>query len=206
MRSRTSRGVPEWSGGKDLYMGSCHTDTGRFRGHIGFVPRPPKGFRGSTGRGHPSRGATWAAWGRSQPLEGWVPLPFGPMHLGLGGTLEGAPPLLGGQVPPPWPPPPSRSHLEGPAPLAPSPINRGVRGGLQYDKSRRSPSPPQHLSSSVRAWRSPVGILPRQLHHAVVLPLELPSSTSPSSLLDQDGGDVSRPVHVLNAEVLSVQH
>ena len=39
-----------------------------------------------------------------------------------------------------------------------------------------------------------------------MLPLELPSSTYPSSLLDQDGGDVDRPVHVLNAEVLSVQH
>ena len=32
------------------------------------------------------------------------------------------------------------------------------------------------------------------------------SSTSPSPLLDQEGGDVSRPVRVLNAEVLSVQH
>ena len=39
-----------------------------------------------------------------------------------------------------------------------------------------------------------------------MLPLELPSSTSPSSLLDQDGGDVIRTVCVLNAEVLSVQH
>ena len=39
-----------------------------------------------------------------------------------------------------------------------------------------------------------------------MLPLELPSSTSPSSLLDRDGGDVVRPVHVLNVEVLSVQH
>ena len=45
-----------------------------------------------------------------------------------------------------------------------------------------------------------------QLHHAVVLPLEQSSSTSPSPLLDQEGGDVSRPVRVLNAEVLSVQH
>ena len=41
--------------------------------------------------------------------------PLGPMRLGLGGTLKGAPPWLGGQVPSPWPPPPSRSHLEGPA-------------------------------------------------------------------------------------------
>ena len=39
-----------------------------------------------------------------------------------------------------------------------------------------------------------------------MLPLELPSSTSPSSLLDQDGGDVSRPIRVLNAKVLSIQH
>ena len=39
-----------------------------------------------------------------------------------------------------------------------------------------------------------------------MLPLELSSSTCPSSLLDQDGGDVVRTVHVLNAEVLSVQH
>ena len=37
MRSRTSRGVPEGSGGEDLYMGSCHADTGKFRGHIGIV-------------------------------------------------------------------------------------------------------------------------------------------------------------------------
>ena len=39
-----------------------------------------------------------------------------------------------------------------------------------------------------------------------MLPFELPSSTSPSSLLDQDGGDVAHTVRVLNAEVLSVQH
>ena len=39
-----------------------------------------------------------------------------------------------------------------------------------------------------------------------MLPLELSSSTSPSPLLDQEEGDVSCPVRVLNAEVLSVQH
>ena len=113
---------------------------------------------------------------------------------------------MGGKSPLPGRRPPSRSHLEGPAPLAPSPINRGVRGGQLHHKPRRSPSPPQHLSSSVRAWRSPVGVLLHQQHHAVVLPLVLSSSTSPSSLLDQDGGDVVRSVRVLNAEVLSVRH
>ena len=39
-----------------------------------------------------------------------------------------------------------------------------------------------------------------------MLLLEPSSSTSPSPLPDQEGGDVSRPVRVLNAEVLSVQH
>ena len=72
--------------------------------------------------------------------------------------------------------------------------------------SQGAAPPPQHLSSSVRAWRSPVGVLLHQLHHAVMLPLELPSSTSPSSLLDQDRGDIVRTVRVLNAEVMSVQH
>ena len=32
------------------------------------------------------------------------------------------------------------------------------------------------------------------------------SSTSPSPLLDQEGGDIIRSVRVLNAEVLSIQH
>ena len=58
----------------------------------------------------------------------------------------------------------------------------------------------------IRAWRSPVGVLLLHQHHAVVLPLELSSSTSPSTLLDQDGGGVVRIERVLNAEVLSVQH
>ena len=38
MRSRTSRGVPEWSGGKDLYMGSPVLVTGKVLGFIGNVP------------------------------------------------------------------------------------------------------------------------------------------------------------------------
>ena len=94
MRSWTSRGDPEGSGGKDLYMGSCQTDTGKFRGHTGIVPGPPEGFRGSTGRGHPSWWATWAAWGREPAPGGLGAPPLGPMRLGLGGTLKGAPVTL----------------------------------------------------------------------------------------------------------------
>ena len=39
-----------------------------------------------------------------------------------------------------------------------------------------------------------------------MLLLELSSSTSPSSLLDQGAGDVTCSVRVLNTEVLSVRH
>jgi hypothetical protein len=52
MRSRTSRGVPEWPGGKDLYMGSPVLVTGKVLGCIGNVPGPPGGSRGSTKWGH----------------------------------------------------------------------------------------------------------------------------------------------------------
>ena len=60
MRSRTSRGVPEWSGGKDLYMGSPVLVTGKVSGFIGNVTGPSGGSRGSTKGVHLSRGATWA--------------------------------------------------------------------------------------------------------------------------------------------------
>ena len=85
MGSWTSRGDPEGSGGKDLYMGSCQTDTGKFQGHIGIVPGPPEGFRGSTGRGHLSQRASWAVEGREPTLGGLGATPLGPMRLGLGG-------------------------------------------------------------------------------------------------------------------------
>ena len=37
MRSRTSRGAPEWSGGKDLYMGSHILATEKVLGFSGIV-------------------------------------------------------------------------------------------------------------------------------------------------------------------------
>ena len=51
--------------GEDLYMGSCHTDTGKFRGHIGIVPGPPlsEGLMGRKGQGT----SPWRA-GRAPPL------------------------------------------------------------------------------------------------------------------------------------------
>ena len=60
MRYRTSRGIPEWSGGKELYIGSAISGIGTSFGVTGIVPGPPEGSRGSTGWGHLSRGGTWA--------------------------------------------------------------------------------------------------------------------------------------------------
>ena len=61
MRSRTSRGVLEWSGGKDLYMGSLVLVTRKVSRIIGIVPGVPKGVRGSTKGVHlPRGGGTWA--------------------------------------------------------------------------------------------------------------------------------------------------
>ena len=94
----------------------------------------------------------------------------------------------------------------GPAPFSLPPINRGVRGGQLHHPPRRSPPLPNTSPPPLCAWRSPVGVLPLHHHHVVVLLLEPSSSTSPSPLLDQEGGDVVRSVRVLNAEVLSVQH
>ena len=99
MRSRTSRGVPEWSGGEDLYMGSPVLATGRVSGVTGNVPGPPGGAT--------SPGGPYGLYVEgNQPLGGMGASPLGPMRLGLGGTLRGASPLAWGQAPSPWPPPP----------------------------------------------------------------------------------------------------
>ena len=77
MRSRTSRGVPEWSGGKDLYIGSPVSAIGKVSGVAGIVPGPPEGSRGSTGWGHLSRRAPWAEVGGEPAPGGLVRPPLG---------------------------------------------------------------------------------------------------------------------------------
>ena len=72
MRSRTSRGVPEWSGGKDSYMGSPVLVTGKVSGDIGNVPGPPGGSRGSTRWGHQPQKVVWAKCGRGPAPRGLV--------------------------------------------------------------------------------------------------------------------------------------
>ena len=98
---------------------------------------------------------------------------------------------MGGKPPLPGRRPPSRSHLEGSAPLAPSPIYRGVRGGLQHTITQGAAPPLPNTSP-------PPYVLGEALSEYCC--------TNYTTPLDQDGGDVVRPVRVLNAEVLSVQH
>ena len=82
MRSRTSREVPEWSGGEELYIGSQVSATGKVSGVTGIVPGPPEGSRGSTGWGHLPRGATWAVGGAPWPTWAKGTSPKRPMRLG----------------------------------------------------------------------------------------------------------------------------
>ena len=65
MRSPMSRGVPKWSGGEDLYMGSPVSVAGMVSGVIGIVPGPSGG---ATCPG----GLTGLNMGGNQPPSGLV--------------------------------------------------------------------------------------------------------------------------------------
>ena len=93
MRSRTSRGASEWSGGKDLYMGSPVLVTGKVSGAIGNVPGPPEGSGGPPGGATIPRGLRGPIVGRDQPLGGLGRLPPRPKAPPIG---EGANPRADG--------------------------------------------------------------------------------------------------------------
>ena len=90
MRSRTSRGVPEWSGGEELYIGSQVSA-------IGKVSGSPVVYRDHRkGPGGPPGGATYPGGTHglkvegNQTLVGWAP-PMGlhpcasPLYIGVEG-------------------------------------------------------------------------------------------------------------------------
>src|SRR3954469_9085519 len=106
MRSRTSRGVPEWSGGKELYIGSAILAIGTSFGVIGIVPGPPEGSRGPPGGatcfgGHMGlRGCALAHLGQGEP----APRAHAPRKLGGGRVQRGegtSEVPWGGWTPPP---------------------------------------------------------------------------------------------------------
>ena len=137
MRSRTSRGVPEWSGGKDLYMGSPISGIGTSFGVIGIVPGPPEGSRGPTGWGYPSPGATWAVGGAPWPIWAKGTSPKRPMRQEkrerkspkggrlLRGALRRRDSSLGRTLP--W-----RKGQGCAPPLSLGPIYSGRKGGQRY--------------------------------------------------------------------------
>ena len=168
MRSRTSRGVPEWSGGEELYIGSQVSATGKVLGVTGIVPGPPEGSRGSTGWGHLSRRAPWAELGRKPALSGLGHPPWAsPLRLGLETLGWGAPHLPWGASLPPGRRPPIQMG-SWPAPPLPGGLYKGGEGGQQHHSLGRLPPPLLHLSLSQKLGEA----LPRSRyihHHAIVL-------------------------------------
>ena len=206
MRSRTSRGVPEWSGGKDLYIGSLILVAGKVSHFIGIVPGVPKGVRGSTKGVHQPRGATWAVgvcalayMGQGHhPQEAHAPRdkerksPKGVRHLrGALGRRDSslAAPFLGG-----------RAKAAPPSPLA-----LYIVGGREGSRTQVP-----------RAYLPPVTPPPPRLRLAKPCRDPAASTTTPSccwisiNLSSPLAGSRRRrrrcSVRVLNAEVPSVRH
>ena len=207
MRSRTSREVPEWSGGEELYIGSQVSATGKVSGVTGIVPGPPEGSRGSTGWGHLSRRAPWAESGREPALSGLGRPPWASPHAPRVGNPRG------GASPLPW-----GARHPSPPHLAAAPLGDlisqgrhppeglyivGGREGSNTTAPGASLTPCNTSLSRAEARRSLAGepLHPPPRRRAAGSP-----STSPSPLLDQDGGDVTLTVRVLNAEVPYVRH
>ena len=120
MRSRTSRGVPEWSGCEELYIGSPVSATGKVSGSSVLYRDHRKDPGGPPGGATYPGGPHGLKWEGNQPLVGWS-APLGPPPAPRVGNPRGGgcPTWLGGEATPlpPWPPPPpSRWDLEGPAP------------------------------------------------------------------------------------------
>ena len=189
MRSRTSRGVPEWFGGKDLYMGSPVLVTGKVSGAIDNVPGPPGGSRGSTRWGYLPQRAAWAKCQRGPAPGGLVR----PPTRAQGKERREKGETLGSDGP--------KAHLVVRPPL--SPLGRPPRWDLGLAATPRGgnlgggAAPPFALyivgfwaaihTRTSPSWRSPTPLPPRLLrclakpcwsttllhhHHAVVLLLD----------------------------------
>ena len=158
-----------------------------------------KGVRGPPGGATYPGGPRGLKWGGNQPLVGWCAPPLAPPAPRVGNPRGGgASTCLGGQGTPLGRRPPRRSNLL--APLGTLYIEGGGRAATPLHLA-----PPLPLATPLPpadAWRSPAGSL---LHPPPRRRAAGSSSTSPSPLLDQDGGDVTLIVRVLNTEVPSVR-
>src|SRR4051812_20567861 len=102
---------------------------------------------------------------------------------------------------PPWPPPPweIRSPRAGAPP--PEAYIKGGRGGGSTPYALAPPSSLQHLLLLRKCTAKPCRstAVPPSPHRRAAAGAFFPNLSF--ALLDQEGGDVSRPVRVLNAEV-----
>ena len=168
MRSRTSRGVPEWSGGRELYMEVKFRPPGKFRGLSALYRDHRKGPGGPPGGATYPGGPHGLKWEGNQPPSGLVrPLLGLPLRLGLETLGVGAPHLAWGASHPPWPPPPLEiQSLGGRRP--PGPLYKEGGGRAAHPCSWRLPLPLQHLSLSL-SLAKPCRDRGCFHHHAVVL-------------------------------------
>src|SRR3954464_9633270 len=102
MRSRTSRGVPGWSGGEELYIGSAVSAIGKDSGSPVLYRDHRMGLGGPPGGATHPGGPHGLKWG-GEPAHSVLVRPLlGPLRLGLETLGWGAPHLPWGALHPPW--------------------------------------------------------------------------------------------------------
>ena len=209
MRSRTSRGAPEWSGGEDRYIGRRVLESGIVPGVPGDDQRVRKGFQ----RPRQALGGLMGQGERAhQPTKG-LSAPPTPSHVtrrGGGATPRAAaPPGLGGKFPRGWGRPnPSRvSPVAAAPPLgnprAPPPppfplyIVREREGSRTLPLAQPSPSSNTSSSSVVLGEALPEN---HELHHHHAVVLSEFSLNFSSPLAASRRRRRPRSVRVLNTE------
>ena len=142
MRSWMSRGVPELSGGEELYIGSVVSANGKVSGSPVLYRDHRMGPGGPPGGATHPGGPHGLKWEGEPAHSGLVrPPPWDPHAPRVGNPRGGgASTCLGGQVSPLGRRPPRRSHLLGPVPPWGPYIKRGV-GGQPHPDTWRLPSP-----------------------------------------------------------------
>src|SRR4051812_32216986 len=125
MRSRTSRGVLEWSGGKELYIGSVVSAIGEDSGSPVLYRDHRMGLGGPPGGATHPGGPHGLKWGGEPAHSGLVRPPLGPPAPRVGNPRVGGTPLALGGTPPPL----AAAPQEIPSPRAGAPIGGLYRGG-----------------------------------------------------------------------------
>ena len=160
MRSGTSRGVSECSGGKELYIGSAVSAIGKVSGSLVSYRDHRIGPGGPQGGATHLGGPHGLKWGGEPAHSGLVRPLLGPPAPRDGNPrVGGASTCLGGHSTPPVRRPLGRFPSPGPAPPQGAYIKE--RGGrAAAPQALAPPSPLLHLSLSpcwIKAWETSPG-------------------------------------------------